>query len=180
MTERLERKKNMIYKDEINRLCRNLLDRKASLMEELQTLPDGEFYVCTGGGSRRYYQRFRRTGNRKKERRIGIKKDPQVLNALVRKKYVIEAISILEKDISAVEELLRLYVPVDENSVMEAFVSRYPELSDGIYRVTSDNVKSGGITAACVVSFSGRTRTLSSRAFRHILCRPSRPAILLR
>ena len=83
----------MIYKDDINRLVNNLNDYKTTLMEELQTLPDGEFYACVSGGSQRYYRRFRKTGNRKKERRIGIGKDPDLLNALVRKKYVTEALS---------------------------------------------------------------------------------------
>ena len=128
----------MIYMDEINRLCRDLHDRKASLMEELQSLPDGELYACTSAGSQRYYQRFRRTGNRKKERRIGIKRNPELLSAMVRKKYVTEAISILEKDISAAEELLRLYIPVDENSVMEGFLRKFPDLSGGIYHGTMD------------------------------------------
>lgn len=127
----------MIYKDEFERIRRSMTDRRLDLVDELNYLPEGELYIREDNGLHNFYQRFRRTGNRKKERRKGIKKDPELLNALVRKKYVTEAIAMLEKDIAAAEELLRIYVPADENSVMEGFAKKYPELADGIYHGVS-------------------------------------------
>ena len=129
----------MIYIDDINRLCRNLRERQDALRKELLDLPDGELYIFSDrNGACRYYNRLRKVGNRKKERRYGIKKDPELLNALVRKKYVTEALARLEKDIAEADRMLAEYVPADENSVMEEFVGRYPELAEGIYSRRND------------------------------------------
>ena len=127
----------MNYRDDIERLCRRLKERERDLQNELSSLPEGEFYASDTDGRRKYYQRFRREGNRKKERRRGIKGDPVLIKDLVRKKYVTEALSRLEKDIVEAERMLKLYVPTDENSVMEVFISNYPELADCIFKVTS-------------------------------------------
>ena len=128
----------MIYRDEFERIRKSMVDRRHSLMDELSYLPEGELYIRKDNGLHNYYQRFRRTGNRKKERRKGVKKDPELLNALVRKKYVTEALSILEKDLAATEQLLKVYILSDENSVMEGFVNKFPELAEGIYHGISD------------------------------------------
>lgn len=82
----------MYYRDDIERLCNNLKKREADLRDELRSLPDGEFYAYGSEGCKRYYQRFRREGNRKKERRTGVKNNPVLLGSLVRKKYVTEAL----------------------------------------------------------------------------------------
>lgn len=46
---------------------------------------------------------------------------------------MVKAIKLLDKDISALDTLLRWYKPSDENSVMEDFVRKHPELTSGIY-----------------------------------------------
>ena len=131
----------MVYRDMIERLCTELSDRISSLESELSILPEGEFYSRYKNGVCCYFRRFRKAGNRKKERRIGIKKDPELLSALVRKKYVTEALTILEKDLAAAEDLLKAYIPSDENSVMEKFIGKYPDLAGGIYHGTVDTEK---------------------------------------
>ena len=137
----------MVYRDMIERICTELGQRYNSLEQELSTLPEGEFYSRSKDGVPYYFRRLRKEGNRKKERRIGIKKDPGLLNALVRKKYVTEALSILAEDIKEAEHLLKVYTPSDENSVMGSFTIRYPELAGGIYHGTLDPqewARSGG------------------------------------
>lgn len=129
----------MIYKEELERIRRELSERRDDLLVEMDKLPDGEL-LCTGKGSeRKYYQRLPAVGYRKKERRYGIKKKPEILNGLVRKEYISSAVSILEKDIKSLDSLLRRYEPFDENTVMQLFLTKYPELSGNIYADRSDN-----------------------------------------
>ncbi len=129
----------MIYKDELERIRDELIERKTDLIEELKHLPEGEFICTDQNGYRRYMQRIPATGNRKKEHRYGIKKNPELLNALVRKEYVTKALKTIDRDISALETAVKKYQPIDENSVMEGFLSRYPELTGGIYHYMIDD-----------------------------------------
>ena len=128
----------MIYKEELERIKTELLERRDDLQHELAGLPVGEFMTIEQNGVRKYLQRIPATGNRKKERRYGIKKKPEILNGLVRKKYVTEALSIIEDDLRTLDLAVRTYRPSDENSVMETFVAKYPELTEGIYRDVID------------------------------------------
>ena len=80
-----------------------------------------------------YYQRFAKTGNRKKERRYGISNDSDKVLGLVRKQYVEAALKGVKKDISLVEKALVKYTPIDEHSVMGAFVAKYPQLYEGLF-----------------------------------------------
>lgn len=128
----------MIYREELERIKRELLERKADLQEELTDLPPGEFMCVEQGGVRKYLQRIPATGNLKKERRYGVKKNPELLNRLVRKEYVVKALDLIDKDIKAIEAALKKYQPIDENSVMDRFIDKYPELTSGIYRDVID------------------------------------------
>ena len=128
----------MVYRDELERISRELRERKADMINELQDLPDGEFFCTDQGKYRRYYQRFPAKGNRKKERRYGVKKQPDVLNGLVRKEYVTDALKIIDQDIRAVELACKRYHPIDENTVMKLFLEDYPELKKGIYPAAID------------------------------------------
>ena len=110
-------------------------------MREIGELPDGELVCTINGNDRRYYKRLKVEGRRKKERRYGIKKKPEVLYGLVRKRYITRALPVLERDIKALDSALRWFRPSDENSVMEEFVLKYPELSEGIYRYIPDLVE---------------------------------------
>ena len=124
----------MFYKTDLERIKRELIERQEDLLQEIKQLPEGELVCTDQDGNRRYFQRIPATGNRKKERRYGIKKKPEILRELVRKEYVIKALKILDKDVKTLETAVDKYQPSDENSVMSAFVTKYPELADGIYR----------------------------------------------
>ena len=129
----------MIYKEELERIRTELLERKTDLQQEIKHLPPGEFMCIEQGGLRKYLQRIPASGNRKKEHRYGIKKNPELLSALVRKEYVTEALKTVETDIRALDTAVNKYRPIDENSVMEKFVAKYPELTDCIYRDAIDD-----------------------------------------
>ena len=123
----------MFYKDELNRMIKELRERRDDLLGELKTLPEGEFMCTEQDGLKRYFQRLPASGNRKKERRYGIKRKPEVLNGLVRKEYVTKALRTIDKDIRALEFAAGRYRPSDENTLMEGFVSKHPELAGSIY-----------------------------------------------
>ena len=123
----------MVYRDELERIRKELIERKKDLLSERKHLPEGELMIVDQDGLRKYLQRLPAKGNRKKEHRYGIKKQPEVLNGLVRKEYVSEALKIIDQDIRAVELACKRYKPIDENTVMRQFLDKYPELVSGIY-----------------------------------------------
>lgn len=123
----------MVYKEALDRISRELYERKEDLLYELKTLPDGQLLCTDQDGYRRYMQRIPATGNRKKEHRYGIKKKPEVLNGLVRKEYVTETLKVIDQDIRALDLACKRYRPIDENTIMKQFLTEYPELIKGIY-----------------------------------------------
>lgn len=133
----------MVYKYEIERIVKLLSDRKKDLQDELKLLPEGDLYILHSNNVKRYYLRLPCKGNRKKERRIGIKKDTETLMSLVRKKYIMSALDVLEQDIEFLRMAVETYMPTDENSVMKDFIEKYPELSEGVYCLTNNSVKWG-------------------------------------
>ena len=124
----------MIYKNELTRIMTMLEERQHDLENELKRLPEGMLYVQTPGDKDYYYERFPVGGNRKKEHRIGISRDEDRIFALVRKRYVVDAIKILKEDISRLKLLIGKYKMCDEQSVMKEFLERYPDLAGGVFR----------------------------------------------
>ena len=114
----------MVYKDELKRIERELYERKADLIQELNNLPIGELLCTDQEGYRRYMQRIPAKGNRKKEHRYGVKKQPDVLNGLVRKEYVTDALKRIDQDIRAVELACKRYKPIDEDTIMKSFLTK--------------------------------------------------------
>ena len=50
----------------------------------------------------------------------------------------IEALKIIDQDIRALNLAVRRYKPVDENSIMEDFIKKYPELREAVYSSNID------------------------------------------
>ena len=123
----------MNYLLEIRRIREELAERKALLERELSQLPSGELFCYKVEDTEYYSERVPAKGNRKKESRRGITKDRERVYKLVRKQYAKRAVAVLEKDLKAFDTLLRWYKPADENSVMEDFLKKHPELTNGIY-----------------------------------------------
>ena len=99
----------MTYKNELIRIRNVMNERVDDLNKEMQVLPEGLLTVIYSNGKYKYYQRFPATGNRKKERRYGITSKPDMILGLVRKRYILSALSSLEKDISMMDNLLIKY-----------------------------------------------------------------------
>lgn len=123
----------MIYKEELSSIKTRLVERRTQLREELAGLPEGELMIIEQDGIKKYLQRIPATGNKKKERRYGIKRKPDILNGLVRKEYVMKALEALDKDIATLNRIISWYKETDENSVMRSFIEKNPELSKSIY-----------------------------------------------
>jgi hypothetical protein len=123
----------MNYLHEFQRIRSELADRKALLENELSTLPEGELYCYKSHGINCYSERLPAGATSKSETKRGVKRDRDRLFKLVRKQYASKAVHLLEKDINAIDTLLRWYRPTDENSVMESFVEKHPDLVEGIY-----------------------------------------------
>ena len=127
-----KRGKGMIHRKELERIRNVLIDRKNDLENELTTLPEGSLYCAKIKGCWYYYQLLPKQGNRKKEKRLGISNDTDKIFALVRKQYINKALALVEKDIKVLEMAIKHYVDIDEESVMEKFLEKHPELSAGI------------------------------------------------
>lgn len=128
----------MTYKEQLERIIAELKQRQSDLSEEYELLPEGHLVFSMQNGLKRYIQRIPATGNRKRERRYGVKRKPEILSGLVRKEYIQDALPALEKDIRLIEKAARYYVPSDENSIMAQFVEAQPELAYGIYKPSVD------------------------------------------
>ena len=123
----------MIYKQQLEQIRTTLFHKRADMISEMNTLPDGNLYIQVKGGRYYYFQRFAKKGNRKKEHRYGISDDHDLIFALVRKRYVENALSAVEKDIEILDCAIQDFKPVDENAVMKEFFNKYPQLYDGIF-----------------------------------------------
>lgn len=123
----------MVVYNDIQRILGILSELLEDLEEEAKGLPEGNLYCYNSRGTLNYCERIPKGGNRKKERRIGVGKDMQRLQKLVRKEYVNKAIPLIEKNIEICREFLDKYSCVDENSVMRKFVEKYPKLASLIY-----------------------------------------------
>ncbi len=128
----------MYYKEQLETIRINLRELLVDFEDELNDLPDGTLLVYDKRGKRYYCQRLRPEGNRKKEHRISINKDSEMILALARKKYVEAALEIVKKDIAVIDNAISQFIPVNEESVMDSFCIKYPELSKGIYYGKTD------------------------------------------
>ena len=123
----------MIILNDIQRMLQILSDLQTDLEEESKNFPEGNLYCYNSRGTRNYCERIPKGGNRKKERRIGVGRDVHRLHMLVRKGYVKRAIPLIKKNVEICKDFLDRYNCVDENSVMNSFVQRFPELATLIY-----------------------------------------------
>lgn len=131
----------MYYKEQLESLRSELTDRLSDLEAELSGLPEGSIYTYEKNGRHYYCQRFPKAGNRKKERRVSISGDSEMVLALVRKKYVDLAVENIRNDIALLDQTIGQYIPADEDTVMEHFLQKYPELAPGLHYGQGDPAK---------------------------------------
>lgn len=131
----------MQHRDELERIRTVIAEKQADLKKELKTLPEGQLSVQKHGDRFFYYQFFPKSGNRKKARSKGITNDVETIMGLIRKRYVEKALSVIDKDIKTLDMAIKHYLPFDEQSLMESFLTRYPGTEAGIYHgLQSDEV----------------------------------------
>ena len=123
----------MFYKRTPMDIKTQLEEKRSDLIKELSDLPDGQLLIYEKRGKRYYCQMFPKKGNRKKERRIGITKDTDMVFSLVRKRYLKRSLNLIAHDISVIEKALAKFSPINEEAVMAEFIERYPELEAGMY-----------------------------------------------
>lgn len=122
----------MYYKEQLISLRASLRDQLAVLKQEVGRLPEGSLYIYQKGGRYYYCQRISKESRHRNERRIAITKDSETVLALVRKKYVENAIANIKNDIANLDIAISNYSPVSEVQVMQDFLEKFPELAGGI------------------------------------------------
>jgi len=130
----------MFFYNEIRNMLDFFTDLQKDLEEESKSFPEGSLYCYSSRGTHNYCERIPKGGNRKKEHRVGVGKDTERLRLLVRKEYVRKALPLIEKNVNNCRRFLKNYNCVDENSVMQKFVQKYPELASLIYNDGVDPV----------------------------------------
>lgn len=133
VTSVCNRGESVVHKKELERIHSILLENKRDLENEMKTLPEGRLYCLKKGERWFYYEILPKKGNRKKEKRRGITNDINKVFALVRKAYIGKALGRIEKNIGVLEMAIKHYSAYDEKTVMEQFLVKHPELSEGIY-----------------------------------------------
>ena len=123
----------MYYKEQLCSLQNGLNDMLTDLIRELETLPEGSLFSYQKGGRIYYCRRLPKEGNRKKERREAITKDADTVLALVRKRYVETAVQNIRNDLADIDRAIKNYSPIGEDSIMQPFFTKHPELAEGIY-----------------------------------------------
>ena len=131
----------MTYKWQLTNLLKIMTERRNDLIHELENLPEGILYIYVQDGRYYYSERFPKGGNRKKEHRIGISNDNDKILALVRKRYVQQALEALDQNLSNLEIVIEGYVPSDEASVMKDYIEKYPQLTEGLFYKQFDGKK---------------------------------------
>lgn len=131
----------MVFISQIERIYKEMVECRDNMVLELRDLPEGVLFVEQRKGRYYYSQRIPKGGNHKKEHRIGISGNTDTIFALVRKKYLLSALPVIEQNIKDTETFIRNLHPADEASVMKKYLAKYPQLSDGIYFNRQDQKK---------------------------------------
>ena len=129
---------HMYYKEQLISLRNGLNDKLLDLNSEMEILPEGKLYVYQKNDKFYYCQRIPKGGYRKKEHRIAITKESDIVLALVRKTFVEKAVKNIRNNIEELDRAIGNYSPVSEEHIMRSFCAKYPELSKGIYYGGSD------------------------------------------
>ena len=116
----------------LNNVISDLKETKRLYEYEMQMLPEGELNAREQKGRHYYTHRLPVNGNRKKVVRNGISSDSELVQKLVRKKYLKKALLNIDADLAVLETAAHKYKNVDAASVMADFIAKYPELADGL------------------------------------------------
>lgn len=123
----------MYYKTEIEQMRASMRRRLTQLEAQLAAMPEGTLASRTIDGKPFYYIRYPKTGNKKKERRRGITRDPAAIQKMIRKTYLTNAANALKNDIALADQFLSAYTPCDEQAVLRPLRERFAMLPDAFF-----------------------------------------------
>ncbi len=122
----------MYYKEQLESIRQSLMDLLKDLTRESSGLPDGSLHIYEKKGNVYYCQRLPKEGNRKKEHRVSINNDPDLVLALARKKYIETALGNVKRNVELLDKAISSYKPVGEESVLKRLYDKYPAAADVI------------------------------------------------
>lgn len=122
----------MVYKEQLQHICKNMKEQKRQLEKERDHLPEGYLNIRTYNEKQYYTWQIPKKGRRKKLYRKGITRDKEQISKLVRKRYLDGALLRIDTDIRLLEEIVDKYREIDEASIMGDFIRKHPELRDGL------------------------------------------------
>ena len=118
----------MIYKERIRIILEDMLEQKRLFDEELKNLPDG--FINTRKSNCKVYFTWQipKGGRRRKTFRKGISKNDDLINKLLRKKYLKSAIRRIDNNIRLFEKTLCNYEEINEEAVLGTYLLKHPEM----------------------------------------------------
>ena len=118
----------MIYKERIRIILEDMLEQKRLFDEELKNLPDG--FINTRKSNCKVYFTWQipKGGRRRKTFRKGISKNDDLINKLLRKKYLKSAIRRIDNNIRILEKALSNYEEINEEAVLGTYLLKHPEM----------------------------------------------------
>lgn len=128
----------MIYKERIRSIHEDMLEQKRLFDEELKNLPDG--FINTRKSNCKVYFTWQipKGGRRRKTFRKGISKNDELINKLLRKKYLKSAIRRIDNNIRILEKTLSNYEEINEEAVLATYLLKHPEMEGKIKHGRAD------------------------------------------
>ena len=128
----------MIYKERIRIILEDMLEQKRLFDEELKNLPDG--FINTRKSNCKVYFTWQipKGGRRRKTFRKGISKNDDLINKLLRKKYLKSAIRRIDNNIRLFEKTLSNYEEINEEAVLGTYLLKHPEMEGKIKHGRAD------------------------------------------
>lgn len=127
-----ERREIMVYREQLQNICKDLKEQKRQLENEQEYLPEGYLNIRKYKGKNYYTWQIPKKGRRKKIYRKGITRDKDQINKLVRKRYLDGALLRIDRNISLLEKMTEQYKNFDEASVMVDYIKKHPDLREGL------------------------------------------------
>ncbi len=123
----------MLYKKMMDDMLSDIKLLLGQNNRELQSLPEGSLLCSRRKNKCYYYQCLMPRGFRKKEKRVGITENPQMIQALARKKLILKKLDLLHKNISCLEAAIDRYIPVDERALISQMKGAYTTLHPDMF-----------------------------------------------
>lgn len=118
----------MYYKNMLEDMIRDLSNQIYSYDKQIREMPAGTLGRNVVGEKNYYFQRLKPQGFRRKEKRVGISGNHEVIAGLARKRLLGEERKIAAGNLEVLERALKGYEPVDEKALIEGMKGAYGTL----------------------------------------------------